>query len=115
MTNQDKYEYINPFAFKWCGTELHVLEQENDPSVQVFDTEAWDVKVTIEATRKPEPIKAGQGWWDDRVDFETESVEIIGVLTHNGVTYVAYVDYQGLSHLLQENNFRSHFHRDLSE
>lgn len=60
--SEDRYEITNPWAVKWHGSSLHILEKEDDPSFRVLDSEAWDVKFTVEATRKPEPIKAGQTW-----------------------------------------------------
>ena len=59
--------------------------------------------------------KAGQGWWDDRVDFETNSVEILGLIERDSVTYVAYMDYEGATYLSNESYFRSNFHRNISE
>lgn len=113
--SKDRYEFMNPYSGEWNRAEFSVRENPGS-NLYDFDTEYWDIEHKIIATRKPEPIKAGQGWWDDRVDnFETESVEILGLIERDSVTYVAYMDYEGTTYLSDESYFRSNFHRNLSE
>lgn len=110
----NRYEFANPYEGDWNNYEISVRENPSD-KVLTFDTEHWVIEHRISLTRKPEPIKAGQGWWDDRFDFETQCVEVIGLIENNATTYVAYIDFEGNSHLSTEHYFRNSFHRNLSE
>lgn len=112
--SKDRYEFINPAEGGWNSYEFSVRDVLNAEAL-TFDTEHWEIHQVITVVRKPEPIKAGQGWWDDRVDFETNSVEILGLIERDSVTYVAYMDYEGAAYLSNESYFRSNFHRNISE
>lgn len=110
--SKDRYEFKNPSSGNWNSYEISVRDVTGE--VLTFDTEHWEIHQVITVILKPEPIKAGQQWWDDRVEFETESVEIVGIVEHNYVSYVAFLDYTGGSHLLEASEFRRNFHRELN-
>lgn len=110
---KDRYEFKNPTEGDWNSYEISVRDVPGG-KVRTFDTERWEIHQVITVIRKPEPIKVGQQWWDDRVEFETESVEIVGIVEHNFVCYVAFLDYTGGSHLLEASEFRRDFHRELN-
>lgn len=111
-----KYEIVNPWAVKWRGSALHVLEKENDPAFRVLDSDEWDINFIIKAVRKLEPIEPGQTWFSShRNGINKKVVRHVYFDETVGETIIVYQQPNNAWAALPEKQFRFTYSKELPE
>jgi len=112
MTEQNKYTFVSPVAGDWNEYEITIRDRPGDMSSYSFSTEQWDVKVTVEVTRKPKAVVAGHEWIAKVRSFKYNIGDIIkinAVFKDDDETFVVF-SVSGESYsVFAETEFREQF------